>query len=193
MKDGSQPLMDKPRTRVGRTVIALTTAVATALCLTGCGGIGVSDISLEQGAMQTIKAVKDSVGRIPDEWVLAKDAEDNSSGYCGGVIDTGPNGSAYWAYGFALDFKHPVSNAELLELMTPLGKNWKLHSRESNEQGGSAMDYSFSDGRTQLEITLNGESATRPRIGVTAYSDCIRNGTTGPGTFPTPNPADVSG
>jgi hypothetical protein len=45
----------------------------------------------------------------------------------------------------------------------------------------------------QLWLTVNGQTATNPRIGISATSGCIRNGSTGPGTFPTPDPAKVKG
>ncbi len=77
--------------------------------------------------------------------------------------------------------------------MTPSGTNWELASTEPNEQGGTAMDYRFTDGRTRLRIMLNGENGARPRVAVRAITTCIRNGTTGPGTFSTPNPADITG
>ena len=193
MRDGARPPMKTLNTRTLRISIGLAIAAATSLCLAGCGGSGVSDITLAQAAVRTINSVKDAMSKIPDAWVLAKDPERNGYGYCDDVIDTGPNGSAYWAYGTAIDFTHAVSNAELLDRMTPVGTGWKLTSTQPNEQGGSAMNYYFSDGRVELSIMLNGESTTRPRVGIIAHSECVRNGTMGPGTFPTPNPAHIKG
>jgi hypothetical protein len=77
--------------------------------------------------------------------------------------------------------------------MKPTGPGWKLVSSKPSEQGGTAVDYDFTDGITQLGITINGESASNPRVAVITNSRCIRNGNTGPGTFPTPDPAKVKG
>ncbi|WP_426515283.1 hypothetical protein ACPPVQ_11790 [Diaminobutyricibacter sp. McL0618] len=152
-----------------------------------------TDTTLQKGAIETIRAVNSATAKIPEDWILAKDPEHNDYGYCDGTIDRGPNGSAYWSYGYAIDLEHVVPNEELLNLMTPGSKEWKLTSTEPNEQGGTATDYYFSDGRTRLHIMLNGENTSRPRVGVGAISTCIRNGDTGPNTFPTPNPADFAG
>ncbi|WP_426515282.1 hypothetical protein ACPPVQ_11785 [Diaminobutyricibacter sp. McL0618] len=152
-----------------------------------------TDTTLEQGATAAIRVVKRATAKIPADWILEKGPEQNHYNYCDGTIDTGPRGSAQWLYGFAFDLTHEVPNGQLLSVMEPTGKEWSLLLKEPNVQGGTAMDYRFTDGRTQLYITLNGESSTRPRVGVSAYGQCIRNGETGPGTFPTPNPADITG
>jgi hypothetical protein len=156
-------------------------------------GSGVTGTTLEKAAVETIRVVNKATASIPADWVRIKDAESNNYAYCDDNIDTGPNGSAAWSYGFALELKHAVPNATLLSLMKPTGPGWKLVSSKPNEQGGTAMDYIFTDGSTQLWVTVNGESATNPRVGISADSECIRNGSTGPGTFPTPDPAHVKG
>jgi hypothetical protein len=179
--------------RLRRLGVVVGICAIVSVGLTGCMGSGVTGTTLEKTAIETIRVAKHSTAKIPAEWVLVRDAESSDYNYCQATIDTGPNGSAQWIYGFVLHLKREVPNSTLLGLMKPSGSGWKLQSSGPSEQGGTAMDYIFTDGSMQLWLTVNGQTATNPRIGISATSGCIRNGSTGPGTFPTPDPAKVKG
>jgi len=153
------------------------------------------------GAVQTQKEVTSLLANLPLAWLKsdATDVPTNDYSYCENVIDTGPSGSAAWTYGLGFDLVEPMSNVELLKLLTPSGDQWVLRPEQSI--AGSTKKPSIEKSRTMyliydapdmtIVVFLNAESSTRPRVAVSASTSCIRNGDTGPGTFPAPTPTSV--
>jgi hypothetical protein len=133
------------------------------------------------------------MGEVPPEWLRSSDDDTpwNDSSYCGDRIDMGPRGSALWTYGLAYDLVTPVSNAELLKLLTPSGDQWVMRPVESVPDGNGTEDYFFDGPDMTVWVFVDGEDQTDRRVGVSATSSCVRNGYTGPGTFPTPIPTNV--
>jgi hypothetical protein len=135
------------------------------------------------------------VSEIPAEWILGRDkngsSNDSSSSACNDIIDEGPGGQSQWSYGFALDLVKQVSNADLLEAVTPAGDDWTLTTSRPGLPGGESMDYKDKSPNVTLVLSIDGENPERPRVAVSGSSRCVRNGSTGPGTFQTPVPTDM--
>lgn len=175
--------------RAGRTARLCLIAAALIALVSACSnGAGSAETTLRDGAVLAQQVVGDSSGQVPVEWILAKDAETNRFGHCDDTVDTGPDGRAQWTYGFAYDLTKTVPNDELLDLLAPTGDSWILQFEDSGPAGGSAKIYQYAGDGVTLRLSLNGESATRPRVAFDGTSECIRNGDTGPDTFDAPEP-----
>jgi hypothetical protein len=180
---------------LGTRLAALSVGVVSLLLLSGCSVLGGSDETLLDVALETQAAVQASASEIPAEWILGRDengsSNDSDPSSCNDIIDEGPGGQSQWSYGFALDLVKQVSNADLLEAMTPSGDAWTLTSTEPGTASDEAMLYQFESSNVTLVLSIDGENPERPRVGLSGYSKCVRNGSTGPGTFPTPVPTDM--
>jgi len=185
-----------------RISVVVVIGVLSLVGLSGCSlPSGAANRTLRDGAVQTQQEVTSLLANLPLAWLKsdATDVPTNDYSYCESVIDTGPSGSAAWTYGLGFDLVEPMSNAELLKLLTPSGDQWVLRPEQSI--AGSTKKPSIEKSRTMyliydapdmtIVVFLNAESSTRPRVAVSASTSCIRNGDTGPGTFPAPTPTSV--
>jgi len=174
---------------------ALSVGVVSLLLLSGCSLLGGHDETLLDVALETQAAVQASASEIPADWILGRDengfSNDSSPSACNDIIDEGPGGQSQWSYGFALDLVKQVSNADLLEAMAPAGDSWTLTTSRPGLAGGEAMVYEYKSPNVTLALSIDGENPERPRVGLSGYSRCVRNGSAGPGTFTTPVPTDM--
>ena len=181
--------------RRGAHRAAISVGVVSLLVLSGCSLLGGSDDTLLEVALETQEAVQESASEIPADWILGRDEgstfNDSDPSSCNDIIDEGPSGQSQWSYGFALDLVKQVSNADLLEAMAPSEDAWALTMSRPGIAGGEAMVYQYETPNVRLVLSIDGENPERPRVGLIGYSRCVRNGTTGPGTFPTPVPTDI--
>jgi hypothetical protein len=188
-------LTSKPDSRRGaRSGSLLLGSVAALLALCGCSSDGArTDLTLQDAAVLTQHEVVSLVSEVPVEWLVDDDESlpINDSSYCGSTPDAGPGGSALWSFGVGYDLAEPVSNDTLLSLLAPVGDEWVLRSADDEPTGAGELDYYYVGPDMTVNVFLNGEDPTNPRIAVSASSHCVRNGDTGPDTFPTPRPSNL--
>ncbi|MEC5183894.1 hypothetical protein RCH12_001353 [Cryobacterium sp. MP_3.1] len=188
-------LTSTPVSRAGvRTNTLLLIGVAAVLALSGCSPDGVrTDLTLLDAALLTQDEVTSIVSDVPVEWLVGDDefTPTNNSSYCGSTIDAGPRGSATWTFAVFYDLTEPVSNDTLLTLLAPVGDQWVLRPSDDSRTGAQKRDYDYDGPDMSVNVFLNGEDPTAPRVAVSATSHCVLNGDTGPGTFPTPKPSNL--
>ncbi|MCI4657337.1 hypothetical protein [Cryobacterium zhongshanensis] len=181
-----------------RCLAVVSAGALSIIALSGCSApSGRADQTLLEGARHAQQEVTSLLANVPVEWLQANatDVPLNNSSYCESVIDTGPSGSAAWTYGLGYDLVKPMPNEELLKLLAPTGDGWVLRPEQTiagltKDPSVVNLYYDGPDGMT-VNVHLDAERATPPRIFVGATSRCIRNGDTGPGTFPAPTPTSI--